>query len=103
MNSIPPQNRASNPTLVHFAFDVMVGIGTLLPLVALYYAIAYWRRRNVPHGRIFLWVAADCGVLSYIEIVAGWLCNECGREQRVGWYRWSQYRGGTRAEDVSIT
>ncbi|HKE64796.1 MAG TPA: cytochrome ubiquinol oxidase subunit I [Micromonosporaceae bacterium] len=103
MNSIPPQNRASNPTLVHFAFDIMVGIGTLLPLVALYYAIAYWRRRNVPHGRIFLWVAAACGVLAYMAIEAGWITTEVGRQPWIVWNIARTSGAVTTAQSVTVT
>ncbi len=67
-------------TLVHFAFDIMVLIATLLLALVVWYAIAYWRRRDVPQLRLFLWVAAAAGVLSYIAIEAGWVTTEVGRQ-----------------------
>jgi cytochrome d ubiquinol oxidase subunit I len=73
-------NRASNVTLVHFAFDIMVLIATLLLLMAVWFAIAYWKRRDVPRLRLFLWVAAASGVLSYVAIEAGWVTTEVGRQ-----------------------
>jgi cytochrome bd ubiquinol oxidase subunit I len=78
--AVPPDNRASNVTLVHFAFDVMVLIATLLLAMVVWFVIAYWKRRDVPHLRIFLWVAASAGVLSYIAIEAGWVTTEVGRQ-----------------------
>ncbi len=101
--SIPPQNRASNVTLVHFAFDIMVLIGTLLVLLALYYAIAYWRRRGVPRGRIFLWVAAAAGVLSYIAIEAGWVTTEVGRQPWIVWNIARTSGAVTTAHSVTVT
>jgi cytochrome d ubiquinol oxidase subunit I len=80
MNSIPVSDRASNATVVHWAFDTMVGIATLLLLLVLWYVIAYWRRRDVPALRLFLWVAAVAGVLSYVAIEAGWVTTEVGRQ-----------------------
>jgi cytochrome bd ubiquinol oxidase subunit I len=65
---------------VHWAFDTMVGIATLLILLALWYGIAYWRRRTVPRSRIFLWCAAGAGVLTYIAVESGWIVTEVGRQ-----------------------
>jgi cytochrome d ubiquinol oxidase subunit I len=78
--AVAPDDRASNVTLVHFAFDIMVLIATLLLVMVIWYAIAYWRRRDVPQLRLFLWVGAAAGVLSYIAIEAGWVTTEVGRQ-----------------------
>jgi cytochrome bd ubiquinol oxidase subunit I len=77
---IAVDDRPSNVTIVHWAFDIMVGIGTLLVLLAIWYAIAYWRRRDVPHSRIFLWIGAGAGVLTYTAVEAGWIVTEVGRQ-----------------------
>jgi cytochrome d ubiquinol oxidase subunit I len=77
---VAKDDRASNVTLVHFAFDIMVLIATLLILMVIWYAIAYARRRDVPQARLFLWVAAAAGVLSYAAIEAGWIVTEVGRQ-----------------------
>jgi cytochrome d ubiquinol oxidase subunit I len=77
---VPANNRASNVTLVHWAFDIMVLIATLLLLMAAWFAIAYLRRRDVPRLRIWLWLAAVSGILSYIAIEAGWVTTEVGRQ-----------------------
>ena len=80
MNSIPKNNRVSNATLVHWAFDTMVFIATLLLILVIWYAIAYWRRRDVPALRLFQWVAAAAGVLAYIAVECGWVTTEVGRQ-----------------------
>jgi cytochrome d ubiquinol oxidase subunit I len=80
MDAIPVANRPSNVNIVHWAFDVMVGIGTLLVLLALWFAVAYWRRRDVPTSKLFLWPAAAAGVLTYVAIEAGWIVTEVGRQ-----------------------
>ena len=78
-------------------------IGTLLVLLALYYAVAYWRRRDVPHGRIFLWVAAAAGVVSYIAIEAGWITTEVGRQPWIVWNIARTSGAVTTAHSVTVT
>jgi cytochrome d ubiquinol oxidase subunit I len=80
MADMAADQRPSNVTIVHWAFDVMVGIATLLMLLVIWYALAYWRRRDVPHSRIFLWIAAGAGVLTYVAVEAGWIVTEVGRQ-----------------------
>ena len=90
---IPVDQRPSNVTVVHWAFDVMVSIGTLLMLLVVWFAIAYWRRRDVPRSRLFLWAAASAGVLTYVAVEAGWIVTEVGRQP------WVVY-GHLRTEDA---
>src|SRR5512144_2847042 len=80
LDRIPVDNRPSNVNIVHWAFDTMVGIATLLMLLVIWYAIAYWRRRDVPKSRIFLWCAASAGFLTYVAVEAGWIVTEVGRQ-----------------------
>jgi cytochrome d ubiquinol oxidase subunit I len=90
---IPVDERPSNVNIVHWAFDIMVGIGTLLFLLVAWFAIAYWRRRDVPRSKLFLWCAAGSGVLTYIAVEAGWIVTEVGRQP------WVVY-GYLRTEDA---
>jgi cytochrome d ubiquinol oxidase subunit I len=78
--SIPQDDRPPNVNIVHWAFDIMAMVGTLLVLLALWFAIAYWRRRDVPRSRLFLWAAASAGVLAYICVECGWITTEVGRQ-----------------------
>jgi cytochrome d ubiquinol oxidase subunit I len=80
LESIPIGDRPSNVNIVHWAFDTMVGIGTLLILLALWFGIAYWRQRTVPRSRIFLWCAAGAGFLTFVAVEAGWIVTEVGRQ-----------------------
>src|SRR5262249_40138595 len=74
--AVSPGDRASNVTLVHWAFDTMVLIATLLLALVAWFVLAYWRRRTVPRLRIFLWVAAASGVLAYVALECGWITTE---------------------------
>jgi cytochrome bd ubiquinol oxidase subunit I len=80
LNAVPAANRPSNVNIVHTCFDIMVGVATLLVLLVAWFAIAYWRRRDVPSSRLFLWVAASAGVLTYVAVEAGWVVTEVGRQ-----------------------
>jgi cytochrome bd ubiquinol oxidase subunit I len=78
--AIPPEDRPSNVTLVHWSFDLMAIIGTVLLGLVAWFVLAYWRRRDVPRLRPFLWVGAVSGVLAYAAIEAGWITTEVGRQ-----------------------
>jgi cytochrome bd ubiquinol oxidase subunit I len=80
LDQVPRSDRPSNVNIVHWAFDIMVGIGFLLLGLVAWYAVSYWRHRDVPKTRIFLWVAAAAGALSYVAIEAGWFVTEVGRQ-----------------------
>jgi cytochrome d ubiquinol oxidase subunit I len=83
----PPVN------VVRFAFQTMVGIGTLLALLAVIYLMTVWRRRRLPVTRWFYRAAALAGPLSYVALVAGWVTTEVGRQP------WVVY-GVMRTEDA---
>jgi cytochrome d ubiquinol oxidase subunit I len=77
--------KGSRPTTrevntVHLAWDVMVGLGTMLFLLALWYA-AYWVfRRDLPRTKWFWRAAAVAGVASVLTMEAGWVVTEVGRQ-----------------------
>ena len=65
---------------VHLAWDVMVGLGTLLFLLSLWYGVSWIFRRDMPKSRWFLRVAAVAGVAAVITMEAGWVVTEVGRQ-----------------------
>jgi cytochrome d ubiquinol oxidase subunit I len=70
----PPVN------VVRFAFQTMVGIGTLLALLAVVYLVVVMRRRRLPLTRWFYRAAVVAGPLAYVALVAGWVTTEVGRQ-----------------------
>ena len=82
LDTVPVEDQ---PTLaqvntVHFAWDVMIGLGTALFGLAAFYG-GYWLlRRRIPRSRWFLRIAAASGVLSVITMEAGWGVTEVGRQ-----------------------
>jgi cytochrome bd ubiquinol oxidase subunit I len=70
----PPVN------VVRFAFQTMVGIGTLLALLGLCFLYFRVRRRSLPSGRWFYWAVLAAGPLSVVALIAGWITTEVGRQ-----------------------
>jgi cytochrome d ubiquinol oxidase subunit I len=67
-------------TIVHLAFDVMVGIGMALLGLSVWFGFAWWRRRDIPRSRWFLRATAASGVLTIVAMEAGWVVTEVGRQ-----------------------
>ncbi|GCD19734.1 cytochrome ubiquinol oxidase subunit I [Cellulomonas algicola] len=82
LDSVPPDERPSirETNIVHLAWDVMVGIGTLLFLLAVWYGLTWLVKRRAPQGRLFLGIAACSGVLAVVAMEAGWIVTEVGRQ-----------------------
>ena len=66
--------------ITHWCFDIMVGIGCALLLLAAWYGIAWWRHRDIPRSRWFYRCAMWAGVGSMIAMEAGWVTTEVGRQ-----------------------
>jgi cytochrome d ubiquinol oxidase subunit I len=82
LDTVPADERPTNGEVdvVHLAWDVMVGLGTLLTLLALWYLGTWVFRRRLPKSRLFLWIAAGAGILSVVTLEAGWVVTEVGRQ-----------------------
>jgi cytochrome d ubiquinol oxidase subunit I len=72
--------RARLVSLVHLCFDIMVGTAFLLLGLALWFALAWWRRHDLPRSRWFLRLAALSGLVSLVSLESGWVVTEVGRQ-----------------------
>jgi cytochrome d ubiquinol oxidase subunit I len=70
----PPVN------LVRFSFQTMVGIGSVLVLLAGWYLAAVLRRRRLPESRWFYRAVVLAGPLAVVALIAGWVTTEVGRQ-----------------------
>jgi cytochrome d ubiquinol oxidase subunit I len=70
----PPVN------VVRVAFQLMVGIGTLMALLGLFYLFVRWRRRAMPASLWFYRAVVVVGPLSVVALIAGWVTTEVGRQ-----------------------
>ena len=82
LDTVPSDERptTSEVNVVHLAWDVMVGLGTLLFLLTLWYWASWIFRRDLPGSRWFLRAVAVSGPLSVIALEAGWTVSEVGRQ-----------------------
>jgi cytochrome d ubiquinol oxidase subunit I len=81
---------------VHLAWDLMIGIATLLFLLSAWYALCWIFRRDMPQSKWFLRAAACAGVLAIIAMEAGWVVTEVGRQP------WIVF-GHMKVEDAATT
>ena len=70
----PPVN------VVRIAFQLMVGIGTLLALLGLSFIVIRWRRRRLPESDWFYRAVVAAGPLAVVALIAGWVVTEVGRQ-----------------------
>jgi cytochrome d ubiquinol oxidase subunit I len=82
LDSVPSDDRptTSQVNTVHLSWDIMVGGGTALFLLAAWYWLAWIFRRDMPRSKWFLRLASIAGVLSVIVLEAGWVVSEVGRQ-----------------------
>lgn len=80
LKSFPPDQRPNVP-IVRLSFQGMVGIGTGLMVLGLWFWLAYRRRRaRVPEDRWTLLAILAAGPLSFAAIELGWMVTEIGRQ-----------------------
>src|SRR5690348_278139 len=80
LDSVPPDDRPPADTMLHWSFDTMVGICSLLILLALWLGVAWWRKRDFPQSRWFLRATAASGIAAVIALECGWIVTEVGRQ-----------------------
>jgi cytochrome bd ubiquinol oxidase subunit I len=79
LERVPVEDRPP-VTIVHLAFDLMVGIGIGLLLLGIWLLLAWWRRRDLPRRRLFLWLCVLAGPGSVVALESGWVVTEVGRQ-----------------------
>jgi cytochrome bd ubiquinol oxidase subunit I len=79
LSSVPARDRPP-ANVVHLAFDVMVGIAFALLALSAWFALAWWRRRELPSTRWFLRATALAGAAAVVAMEAGWVVTEVGRQ-----------------------
>jgi len=105
LDSFPKGSRPTNSEVdvVHLAWDVMIGLGTLLALLSVWFGVVWLLRRDLPKPKLFLWLAAAAGVLSVVALEAGWTVTVVGRQAWfVFGYVWVT-QGATSNQGVWIT
>ncbi len=94
LDSVPANDRPP-VNVVRFAFQTMVGIGTLLALLGVVFVVVRIRRRRLPESDWFYRAVALAGPLSVVALIAGWTVTEVGRQP------WVVYRVMRTADAVT--
>ncbi|MFB4314101.1 cytochrome ubiquinol oxidase subunit I [Actinomadura sp. 21ATH] len=79
LNEVPADERPP-VNIVHWAFQIMVGMGFALLALALWLGLCWWRRRTLPRTAWFLRATAVSGVAAVLALEAGWTVTEVGRQ-----------------------
>jgi cytochrome d ubiquinol oxidase subunit I len=79
LNEVPAEDR---PPVgwVRNAFQLMVGIGTLLALLGLWFLWSRWRHGALPRTPWFYRLVVVAGPLSLVALISGWFVTEIGRQ-----------------------
>jgi cytochrome d ubiquinol oxidase subunit I len=80
LDSVPADERPPANTMLHWAFDYMVGIGSALIALGLWFGFVWWRKRDIPQTKWFLRAVAISGVATVLAMEAGWIVTEVGRQ-----------------------
>jgi cytochrome bd ubiquinol oxidase subunit I len=80
LDTVPEDDRPPFNTLLHWAFDTMVGICTLLIGLGLWFGFVWWRRRDIPKTPWFLRAVAVSGLAAVVALESGWIVTEVGRQ-----------------------
>jgi cytochrome d ubiquinol oxidase subunit I len=76
-----PESDWPNVELTHLAFQIMVGAGSALMLVSVWFWIAWLRyRENVLNRRWLMRALCVVAPLGFIGLEAGWMVTEVGRQ-----------------------
>jgi cytochrome d ubiquinol oxidase subunit I len=80
LDSVPPDQRPPANTMLHLAFDAMVGIGSAMIALGLWFGIVWWRKRDIPQTPWFLRAVAVSGAAAIVALESGWIVTEVGRQ-----------------------
>lgn len=79
IDSVPRDARPPVP-ITHYSFQIMVGLGMLLCLIAILYFIASLKKKSWLERKWLLRLFAFATPLGFIAVEAGWTVTEVGRQ-----------------------
>ena len=79
LDEVPSRDRPP-VAWVRNCFQLMVGIGTALVILGLWFLWARWRRGELPRTRWFYRLVVASGPASVVALIAGWIVTEVGRQ-----------------------
>ena len=103
LDTVPPGDRPPANTMLHWAFDTMVGICSVLILLGLWLGWSWWRRRDIPKTPWFLRAVAVSGVMAILALECGWIVTEVGRQPWIVYEVMRTEDAVTQADGVWVT
>jgi cytochrome bd ubiquinol oxidase subunit I len=103
LDTVPADDRPPANTMLHWAFDTMVGICTMLIALGAWLGWVWWRRRDIPKTKWFLRAVAVSGVASVVALECGWIVTEVGRQPWVVYQVMRTEDAVTQASGVWVT
>jgi cytochrome d ubiquinol oxidase subunit I len=79
LNDIPRDRWPDSVPLVYYAYHIMVGLGTILLLIAALGVFLLWRRKLYT-SKPMLWALLLAFPFTFIANIAGWATTETGRQ-----------------------
>jgi cytochrome d ubiquinol oxidase subunit I len=79
LDTVPPDQRPP-VNIVRIAFQTMVGFGTLMALLGVFYLVVWYRKRRLPVTPWFFRAVFVAGPVSVVVLIAGWVTTEVGRQ-----------------------
>jgi cytochrome d ubiquinol oxidase subunit I len=79
LDAVPADQRPP-VNVVRASFQTMVGIGTLLALLAVAFLVIRVRRKQLPDSRWFYRAVVVAGPASLVALISGWITTEVGRQ-----------------------
>jgi cytochrome d ubiquinol oxidase subunit I len=103
LDTVPPDDRPPYNTMLHWAFDTMVGICSALIALGAWLAFAWWRRRDIPRTKWFLRAVAVSGIAAVIALECGWIVTEVGRQPWIVYNVMRTQDAVTQASGIRVT
>jgi len=75
-----PENEHPPVAITHYAFQIMVGLGTVMMVISFIYFVVLWRKKTVLNTKWLLKLFVFAIPLGYIALEAGWTVTEVGRQ-----------------------
>lgn len=79
LDSIPKENHPP-VAVTHYAFQIMVGLGMFMMLIAVLYFIGLWKKKQWLQSKWLLKLFVIATPVGFIAVEAGWTVTEVGRQ-----------------------
>jgi len=75
-----PKDEQPNVAIVHYAFQIMVGLGSMLMLTGFFFFFTNWKKKEWFSNPKFWLVFTLMAPIGFIALEAGWIVTEVGRQ-----------------------